>query len=303
MFMNWKSMLKFLLGIKAKEDLSLKAFIRCWHRRLGPYFYKTKYSPLDVVYAMKRAGMREGSTVFIQSSWGEFYNCTGTPQDLIREILTIIGKDGTLAMACMPVNCDIFDVLNTPTKAGYLAECFRKYPGVKRSINVRHSVCAIGRNADYLLSEHHLGETPWDEKSPYYKLSKVDALVFGLGLGPYWVGTITHCVDSLLKDKVPYYTDMWDKEKTKYEYIDYNGVQKSYYNYSMPKSGKHRRLTSYFLNRRICKKYLHSHYQQISNLQISCWEAKEVVPTLVELGRKGIDSNMMPLKCGYTFEK
>lgn len=294
-----------MLGIKQKEELGMRGLIRCWHRRLGPYFYKKKFSPDDVTKAMMRAGMKRGSVVMIQSSWGEFYNCTGTPQELIEAILQTIGPEGTLCMAAMPValHGKPFDVVNTPTRAGWLAECFRRYPGVKRSINVRHSVCAIGPQADYLLGEHHLGETAWDEKSPYYKLSQIGGLCFGLGLGPYWIGTIGHCVDSLLKDKIDYYTDLWDKKPTRYDYIDYDGQLKYYYNYSMPESGLKMRITSYFKQRHIANKYLNRHYQQVSNLQICCFEAKELVEELIRLGRKGINYNLLPLKWGYKFEE
>ena len=208
-------------------------------------------------------------------------------------------------MACMPIirKGKIFNVKKSPTKAGILAEVFRKYPGVKRSIHERHSVCAIGPKADYLLSEHHLGETAWDKKSPYYRLSEVNALIFGFGLGKYWVGTIVRCVESILKDEIPYYGDMFFPNKTEYHYIDYDDIEKTYWNYDMPETGPKIRINSYFKGRHICRKYLHSHYQQVSNLQISCWDAHEVVTTLVELGRHGIDGNLLPSKKGYKFIK
>lgn len=300
-----KIRIRKILGIKQAYGLGVDGFLKSWRERIGPFLYKKKYSAADVVEKMKVAGMKEGSVVFIQSGWAEFYNCTSTETELIKEILNAIGPQGTLAMACMPWirKNKIFDVRKTMTNAGALAEYFRIYPGVKRSINVRHSVCAIGPLADYLLSEHHLGESAWDEKSPYFKLSQVDALIFGLGLGKYWVGTIIHCVDSVLRPEVPYYHDLFFDEKSEYKYIDYDGIQKSYWNYDMPETGNKIRVGSYFKNRHICRKYLTSHYQRISNLQISCWEAKEVVPVLLELGRRGIDSNLLPSKKGYTFKK
>lgn len=303
--MNTKGIIKAMLGIRTKEGLNTRSFIRSWRKRLGPLVFKEKFSPDDIVKAMKNAGMHRGSTIFVQSSWSEFYNCTGTPNDVIDAILEELGPEGTLCMACMPKQHtgEPFNVATAPTTAGWLAECFRRYPGVKRSVNERHSVCGIGKNADFLLSEHHLGETPWDEKSPFFKLTEVGGLVFGLGLGKYWIGTVAHCIDSLLKDQIPYYTDLWDKEKTRYEYIDYDGTQKSYFQYSMPETGRHKRFTSFFKSKYIVKKYLHNHYQQISNLQISCFEAKEVVDVLLELGRKGIDIYLLPSKRGYKFEK
>jgi len=301
---NAKNVIKKIVGIPLNENLEIGCLIKNWRLRIGPYFYKKKYSAENVVDAMKRAGMKKGSVVFIQSGWAEFYNCTSTEYELITEILKVIGPEGTLAMACMPLlrKGKIFNVKKTVTSAGMLAETFRKYPGVKRSINQRHSVCAIGAQADYLISEHHLGETAWDKKSPYYKLSKVNALVFGFGLGKYWVGTIIHCVDSLLREEIPYYHDLFCSEKTEYKYIDYDGVEKSYWNYDMPISGPKKRVTSYFKNRHICRKYLHGSYQQISNLQITCWKADEIVPTLVALGRKGIDTGLLPSKRGYIFD-
>ena len=300
-----KDRIRKLVGIPLNEGLGVGNFIKIWRLRIGPYFYKKKYTAKEVVDAMKQVGLKEGSVVFIQSGWAEFYNCESTEEDLIAEILEAIGSEGTLAMACMPLlrKGRIFNVKKTVTSAGLLAEAFRNYPGVKRSIHERHSVCAIGPYADYLLSEHHQGETAWDKKSPYYRLSKVNALVFGLGLGKYWVGTIIHCVDSLLKDEVPYYHDMFFTEKTEHRYIDYDGVEKSYWNYDMPETGPKIRIPSYFKNRHICRKYLHGHYKQVSNLQISCWEASEVIPVLVSLGRRGIDSNLLPRKKGYKFEK
>lgn len=300
-----KDIIRKILGIPSNEGLGVDSFIKNWRLRIGPYFYKNKYTASDVVNVMKRAGMKEGSVVFIQSGWAEFYNCTSNEKELITEILNTIGPDGTLAMACMPIlrKGKIFNVKKSVTSAGLLAEAFRKYPGVKRSVHERHSVCSIGPLTDYLISEHHLGETAWDKKSPYYKLSEVNALVFGLGLGKYWVGTIVHCVDSLLKDEVPYYHDLFFTEKTEYRYIDYDGIEKSYWNYDMPESGPKIRVGSYFKNRHICRKYLHGYYERISNLQITCWEAKEVVPKLLDLGRKGIDGNLLPSKKGYKFKE
>lgn len=284
---------KSVLGIDKREGLNVRAFIRSWHRRLGPYFYKEKYTAVDVVKAMERAGMKRGSVVLIQSSWKEFYNCTSTPAELITELLKFLGPEGTLCMACMPIRTSTapMDFKDGRTSAGYLAECFRKYPGVKRSIN-RHSVAAIGPNADFLLMDHHFGETPWDESSPYYRLTKLNALVFGLGLGSYWMGTIAHCPESILRGIDPYISSLWNKEKTDYHYIDYDGREKVYQNYAMSSI----RLTSYFKQRRIVRKYLHNRYQQISNLQISCFDANEVVTVLTDLALKGETTIRYPFR-------
>lgn len=296
---------KKLLGIPKWQGPTIFNFIRSKRLKYGPYFYKKKYNAKEVVSAMKDMGLSKGSNVLIHCSWDEFYNCTSTPEDLINEILSAIGEEGTLCMPAYPFirNNRTFNVKKTVTKAGILAETFRTYPNVKRSINVSHSICAIGPKADFLLSEHHLGETAWDEKSPYYKLSQINGLVFNLGIGKYWIGAIIHCVESKLRGEVSYFTDMFFKEKTEFFYIDYDGQKKSYWNYDIPHSGKHVRWSGYFRTRRIAKKYLNGKYKKVSNLQIEMYSVSHVVTTLISLGRKGITTYILPLKFGYKFEK
>lgn len=300
-----KQRIKKVLGISPNSGLSLEDLIFDWRVRIGKHFYNKNYTARDIADAMKECGMSRGSVVFIQSRWAEFYNCESTPSEVIDEILKVIGPEGTLGMACMPSIREgkIFNVKRTPTNCGLLAEAFRKYPGVKRSIHVKHSVCAIGPKADYLVSEHHLGDTPWDKKSPYYRLYELNALNFGLGLGKYWMGTIIHCADSLLKDELPYYNDMFNSEKTEYHYIDYDGTEKRYWNYDMPQTGPKKRIGSYILCRRIVRKYLQGRFRQVSNLQIICFDSRDLLSTTLSLGRKGVNSYWTPSKKGYKFEK
>src|SRR5690606_22887380 len=106
--------------------------------------------------------------------------------------------------------------------AGLLSEVFRNFPNVKRSINLQHSVCALGKLADYFTSEHHLSKIAWDEYSPYYKLSQMNALIFSLGCGSYLRNvTMIHCVETHLKDSYEYFNSFFGK-KIKYNYRGYN---------------------------------------------------------------------------------
>lgn len=298
-----KKIIKKILGIPVAGGLSLEGLIHYNRVRFGKHFYKSKISVNDIVNAMKELGLRKGAVIMIHCSWDEFYNYEGTPKDLINAILEVIGPEGTLCMPAMPIERKdkIFDVRRTRTKNGLMAEIFRTMPKVQRSINVRHSVCALGPLSDYLLSEHHLGETCWDEKSPYYKLTKVGGKVFTLGLGKYWEGTIIHCVEATLRREIIYYADMFNSQKTENKYIDYDGIQKVYYDYGMPTSGRHIRVISYLKNRHIIRKYLNGSYRSVSNLQVACFDANHVVSTLTGLARKGHDIYLLPLKFGYKF--
>ena len=123
-----------------------------WHKNL----YK-KYSTDELINVLKSLGIRKGSRLFIHSSWDQFYNYQGNQIEMIEALIDEIGPKGTLAMPAIPINLGpnkIFDVRKTPSSAGYLTEIFRRYPSVKRSINLMHSVCAIGPHADHLIKDH-----------------------------------------------------------------------------------------------------------------------------------------------------
>lgn len=276
-------------------------------RTLGLYwqkcFYKKKFNTEDLVNVMKKHGMKEGSCVFIHCSWNSFFNYEGNPKELIEAILSVIGEKGTLAMPAFPMDqTKPLNLKRSVSGAGFLAESFRRYPNVKRSINIQHSVCAIGPLTDYLLNEHHISDTCFDEKSPYYKLSQVNALIFCFGMGYSWLSTSYHCVESVNAKYLKYYADFFAKEKTPHKYIDYDGTEKTYYCYDMVVERGFKIIPErFFLLRYLSKEDYH--FDRISNLTVSCYYAGTYLPKLIALGRKGIDIYRSPSKRGYSFDK
>lgn len=276
------------------------------HKNIGKLLYHEKYNADDIVNYMANMGMQPGDVIFIHSSMKEFYNYQGTGKELIEKIIDYLGPEGTLVMPAYPKNFSslpdkclmknykginnpiMFDAKMTPTGAGYLPEVFRKMEGVKRSINIQHSACAIGKYADYLLSEHHLCKTCWDEKSPYYKLTLVNAKVFSLGL-PYFLTTTIHCTDSLLRTKYDYFAQFFNKE-IKYNYKDSEG-----------NIGTHQMLTVSIERRRdkkkMVKRYFDKnefHVSKLSNLRIERVDAKYTHELFMKLANQGIVMYSIP---------
>lgn len=303
--MDLKKFIKHLFGIPMGVNFSTENIIHYNRVRLGKYLYHKKYTALDVIEVMKQIGLKKGGVVMIHCSWDEFYNCVDSPETLINCIIDVIGPDGTLCMPSIPFlrGKKPFNVKRTVTSAGILAETFRTFPNVKRSIHVQHAVCALGPQSDYLLSEHHIGETCWDTHSPFYRLSEVNATVFAIGLGKYWPGTEIHCVESILRKDIDYYSDLFETTKTEFFYVDYDGETKSYYNYDLKKTKGCRREISYRKCKRIVKKNLEPQYAQISNLQLASFDASKVVGTLLSLAKRGIDVYGKPSKKGYMFNQ
>lgn len=292
------------IGIIVKRFFGIKDFTlfkKDVHKKIGKLIYHSKYTADDVVALMQEMGMKEGSTVCIHSSMKEFYNYKGTARELIEKILKALGPEGTLMMPAFPPVKKafepgyVFDKENDPTEAGYLAETFRRYPGVVRSINVRHSVCAIGKNADFLCRDHHRCHDCWDVDSPWGRSCQLDALVFNLGMPRCYIGTFEHCVESSLQVEHPYWKQFFAYKHTWY-YYDETGKVCSYsdFNSDIERRIREKRVTRYFDER-------DWEIRKLSNLEIKVFHSKNCLDKMIQLGRKGVTIFYVPSPDKYKF--
>lgn len=287
--MNIKTILKKILGLKHSDVLGIPSIYTNLDRKYGSLFFRKKYSTNDIINKLRLWGITEGSNVFIHCGWDSFYNFQGDECELIDAVLSLIGPKGTLAMPAMPlIRKKTFDVRKTITKAGMLAETFRRYPGVQRSANVKHSVCALGPLAKELTCSHHKSLIRFDENSPYFKLCKNNFKVVSLGLLPYFIGTIIHCVEATMWREVPYFASFYDFDNLiEQHYIDVDGIEKTYFEAS--ERGGVRSLFSrnqYILMRYFDKKYRGK--ARISNLFVSYVDADYTYTRLCQLAKDGI---------------
>jgi aminoglycoside 3-N-acetyltransferase len=277
-------------GLRRPFVPTLAAIARRWTQRRLPGRYP-RYGEAELQAALENIGVRAGGTLFLHSAWDEFYNFTGTPVDLVRALHRYLGPEGTLAMPAYPLRIrseEVFDVRRSPTGAGLVPEMFRRMPGVQRSINLVHSVTAIGPNADFLVRDHHRSETPWDRHSPYARLSDVDAVLVCMGLPrSFGFATAQHCPESLLYHEIPYFRLVFGDPLT-YRYRDQSG-----------REGTHRilRRTGRFRIGRI-RRYIHPdqvRVTHVSNLRIQAINARYLIERMVELARRGITMYYWPI--------
>jgi len=112
----------------------------------------------------------------------------GFRAELIIECLLDQLRDGTLLMPAMtwrtvtPQHPN-WDELDTPSHTGVLGEIFRQRYATSRSLHPTHSVCAVGRDADFLVSRHHFDDTPVSANSPYGLLQNYNTYILMLGVG------------------------------------------------------------------------------------------------------------------------
>ena len=165
--------------------------------------------PLTVATLAKdfgACGLSAGQTVLVHSSLSKLGWVSGGPVAVIEALLRVLGPAGTLLMpahsadnsepsawrnppvpeswwpvirATMPA----FDPAKTPTRGmGRVAELFRTWPGVKRSVHPTASFTALGPQAAFITEEQDL-EDALGEASPLGKLYEVDGYVLLLGVG------------------------------------------------------------------------------------------------------------------------
>jgi aminoglycoside 3-N-acetyltransferase len=148
-------------------------------------------------------GVRPGGVLLVHSSLRslgpQFSRSNQGAEMAVQALLEVLGPSGTLLMPALSyetVNRDNprFDVRGTPACIGALQEYFRTRPGTLRSVHPTHSVCAVGRQAGELLSDHHLDTTPCGARSPFAKLPRTGGqiLFIGCGLRP---NTSMHAVE------------------------------------------------------------------------------------------------------------
>lgn len=268
----------------------LRSYVRLRRLALEKRFFKDPISVAELRSAFERLGIKAGATVWVQSSWNEFYNFSGKPSSVIDLLLELIGPGGTLVMSAIPLVVDdrkILEIHREPVSTGLIAETFRRYRGVKRSIHNSSSVIALGPHAEYLVKDHQTTETPWDPESPYQKLMELDAVCVGLGVGRF-LATLTplHAVESILRHENPDFaaifrgstTYRWrtrDGDEGTHTYLNRNGA------FDAAWLGQH---------------YLRDQYVEfrLSNLWMWSIPAREAIMTGVSLGRRGISMYRMP---------
>jgi aminoglycoside N3'-acetyltransferase len=282
--------IKIWSWLKKKFNIRSRSLLENQIRReIEKLFYKKRYSTIELINLMKTMGLRKGAIIMLHSSWDEFYNYSGNPQELIDAILNEIGADGTLIMPAYPLESaeqHLIDLKRSPTGAGLIAEIFRRYPNIKRSISP-HSVCAIGPLSSYLLDEHQYSVTCWDEKSPYYKISKLDTLIFCIGLGKSFIPTSSHCVESLLRERVPYFGLFF----TRIVNYKFRLEDKSIFEIkNITSDSDFIRIHTKFSDNLIIRKYFDkTKYtkRRLSNLTVSVYDAHYLVDRMIELGERG----------------
>jgi aminoglycoside 3-N-acetyltransferase len=155
-------------------------------------------------------GIKENDTVLIHSSLSKIGNVDGGALTIIKAFLNTVGSEGNIAMPTYSYVGSmsgtaksenfIFLPKQTPSVVGIITETFRKTPNVKRSIHPTHSVCALGKDADYITNGHLNADTNFGPDTPFHRLRLLKGKIVGIGInrGPV---TIYHTIEDFFLEE------------------------------------------------------------------------------------------------------
>jgi aminoglycoside 3-N-acetyltransferase len=164
----------------------------------------------------RKAGIKSGDIILVHSSLSKIGHLIDGPKTFVDALINVVGEKGTILMPTSPnavyqfdyiQQHKIFDVLNTPSKTGKITEYFRTLPGVKRSWHPTEPVSGWGANVDFFLDEHFNQLTPYNSKSPFYKVSEQGGKLLYIGVTLANAGTNLHTLEDAVDFKFPVYAD------------------------------------------------------------------------------------------------
>src|ERR1700681_2696767 len=135
------------LAQKVLGRSDVRGFVRKQKLWLSKKIYRRPVSIADLRQRLIDLGVTPGRTLWVQSSWNEFYNVPLRPSEMIELLRDLLCPAGTLAMPAFPIDQNpdrLFLVDRAPVYTGLLCEVFRRSPGTRRSIHLSSSVCAVG---------------------------------------------------------------------------------------------------------------------------------------------------------------
>ncbi len=169
-------------------------------------------------------GVMAGDVLLVHSSM----KALGTklsPEEVLQELEAAVGEDGTLLLPALTYENvteenPVFDSETTEPCIGLLPKTFFHMPGVERSVNPTHSVCAKGKLAHTLTVGHAMDNTAVGPHSPFMLLPKYRGKLLFIG-DILHSCTFMHGIETILKP--PYIRPSGETERVvngkKYRYV------------------------------------------------------------------------------------
>lgn len=190
----------------------------------------------DLVKGLRKLNLPPHPVLLTHTSLKSLGYVEGGALTVIRALLTICGEGGALVMPTLTYGIvseqdPVFDVRSTPTNTGHIPEVFRNLPESRRSRHILSSVAAIGKQAEYITSQHE--DTPCGEGTPYRKITELEGFSLFIGAG-FGTNSLFHVAEEIVS---PEYLTYKTIENAKVVDADGNVTTGSYRRYNCSQSG------------------------------------------------------------------
>lgn len=150
-------------------------------------------------------GLGQGDTVLIHASIKSMGYVEGGPKAVAEALLEAVGPTGTLVAPAFTFAHEsqenpLFDTETEPSEMGSITEAVRTLPGALRSNAYRHSVSAIGANAERICRTP-VENSPFSMEGSFGQMLEIGAKVLLMGVA-YTHCTAAHFAEYL--NQVPY---------------------------------------------------------------------------------------------------
>jgi aminoglycoside 3-N-acetyltransferase len=169
----------------------------------------------DLITQFQTIGIKKGDVLLVHSSLSKIGFIENGPKDFVDALLETVGSEGHILMPNSPnasfqldyiQQLSVFDVQNDVSKLGAITEYFRKLPNAIRSEHPTEPVSCVGPNAAFFVGNHYGNITPYNEKSPFYKVSQMNGKILYVGVTLDNAGTNLHTLEDAIFDfKFPVY--------------------------------------------------------------------------------------------------
>lgn len=159
----------------------------------------------DFKGALSRIGIAKGDLIMVHSSLSALGYVQGGPSSIVDTLMDVITRNGTILMPAYPFQGSmlehfsskpVFQVSEDKSYMGAITEYFRTKADV-RSFHPSHSIAVWGKDADWFVKDHHLDDSPFGKKSPFYKVYKRKGKVLCVGSDIGQV-TVYHIVEDMV---------------------------------------------------------------------------------------------------------
>lgn len=134
---------------------------------------------------LRRLGVQSGDVLMVHSSLRSMGHVVGGAPTVVNALLEVLGPTGTLVGPSFNYETAldpsfVLDLPNTPSDMGAIADEIRRRAGNNRSHHLTHSLSAIGRHAQAIVTAP--GPTAWSADGPLGTVFKLNGRFLLLGV-------------------------------------------------------------------------------------------------------------------------